>query len=283
MALHDRLGALGIPHVWDDYGPGGHIWPYWRRDLRQTLPWLMRAFAHPRRPPSPFSYRTIGPATRSTAGGCGSGGPALEWSELSGAGRRGFALDGQRPRARDDRAALPPRRAGARHGPAGKRRRAAPARGGRRGRARDAPATAWTGAMPRSSTRRVPPRAATARACGWLQAPRSAPPFLPCGCRATKSQGGRTAKSAARPARVGSRKRTRPARTVERTRRPSTQAVTRPRPGRATSIVERAAGRRPHVSAHRAGTDLDPHARQAQREAPQREPRGEAVAAAPWA
>ena len=31
VALHGRLGALGIPHVWDDYGPGGHLWPYWRR------------------------------------------------------------------------------------------------------------------------------------------------------------------------------------------------------------------------------------------------------------
>ena len=37
-ALHERLDRLGIAHVWEDYGPGNHTWPYWRRDLRQTLP-----------------------------------------------------------------------------------------------------------------------------------------------------------------------------------------------------------------------------------------------------
>jgi S-formylglutathione hydrolase FrmB len=39
--LHERLRRLGIRHVWDDYGPGTHAWPYWRRDLRETLPDLM--------------------------------------------------------------------------------------------------------------------------------------------------------------------------------------------------------------------------------------------------
>jgi S-formylglutathione hydrolase FrmB len=42
VRLHERLRALGIRHVWDDYGPGTHDWPYWRRDLRETLPDLMR-------------------------------------------------------------------------------------------------------------------------------------------------------------------------------------------------------------------------------------------------
>jgi diacylglycerol O-acyltransferase / trehalose O-mycolyltransferase len=45
VRMHDRLRALGIRHVWDDYGPGTHDWPYWRRDLRETLPDLMRALA----------------------------------------------------------------------------------------------------------------------------------------------------------------------------------------------------------------------------------------------
>jgi diacylglycerol O-acyltransferase/trehalose O-mycolyltransferase len=43
--LHARLRALGIRHVWDDYGPGTHDWPYWRRDLRETLPDLERVLA----------------------------------------------------------------------------------------------------------------------------------------------------------------------------------------------------------------------------------------------
>ena len=42
VRMHERLARLGIRHVWDDYGPGTHDWPYWRRDLRRTLPGLMR-------------------------------------------------------------------------------------------------------------------------------------------------------------------------------------------------------------------------------------------------
>jgi S-formylglutathione hydrolase FrmB len=45
VRMHERLRALGIRHVWDDYGPGTHDWPYWRRDLRETLPDLMRVLA----------------------------------------------------------------------------------------------------------------------------------------------------------------------------------------------------------------------------------------------
>ena len=30
LRLHQRLRALRIRHVWDDYGPGTHDWPYWR-------------------------------------------------------------------------------------------------------------------------------------------------------------------------------------------------------------------------------------------------------------
>ncbi len=93
-ALHGRLVALGIPHVWDDYGPGGHLWPYWRRSLRRTLPWLMKGFAHPPRPPARFSYRTIEPQYVVHGWRVRIERPALEWSELSGAGRRGFSLTG---------------------------------------------------------------------------------------------------------------------------------------------------------------------------------------------
>jgi diacylglycerol O-acyltransferase/trehalose O-mycolyltransferase len=45
VRMHERLRALHIRHVWDDYGPGTHDWPYWRRDLRETLPDLMRVLA----------------------------------------------------------------------------------------------------------------------------------------------------------------------------------------------------------------------------------------------
>jgi S-formylglutathione hydrolase FrmB len=43
--LHARLDALGIPHLYDDYGPGAHTWPYWRDDLAATLPGITAFFA----------------------------------------------------------------------------------------------------------------------------------------------------------------------------------------------------------------------------------------------
>jgi S-formylglutathione hydrolase FrmB len=46
VRMHERLRALGIRHTWDDYGPGTHDWPYWRRDLRETLPDIERVLAH---------------------------------------------------------------------------------------------------------------------------------------------------------------------------------------------------------------------------------------------
>ena len=44
VSLHQRLLSLGIPHTWDDYGPGIHSWPYWQRDLIEALPSVMRTF-----------------------------------------------------------------------------------------------------------------------------------------------------------------------------------------------------------------------------------------------
>jgi S-formylglutathione hydrolase FrmB len=55
-SLHRRLGALGIAHTWDDYGPGTHSWPYWRRDFQRALPSLTATFAHPPPAPSPFTF-----------------------------------------------------------------------------------------------------------------------------------------------------------------------------------------------------------------------------------
>lgn len=59
VSLHQRLTQLGIPNIWDDYGPGGHDWPYWQRDLRQTLPSLMSVFTHPRPAPASFTFTAV--------------------------------------------------------------------------------------------------------------------------------------------------------------------------------------------------------------------------------
>ncbi|HEU0023035.1 MAG TPA: alpha/beta hydrolase-fold protein [Thermoleophilaceae bacterium] len=92
--LHKRLRRLRIQHLWDDYGPGNHTWPYWTRALRQTLPILMRTFAHPRRPPSPFSHLTIEPRYEVYGWRVRIRRPAIEFSELRRADRHGFTLVG---------------------------------------------------------------------------------------------------------------------------------------------------------------------------------------------
>ena len=45
VRMHERLRALHIRHVRDDYGAGTHAWPYRRPDLRETLPGLSRGLA----------------------------------------------------------------------------------------------------------------------------------------------------------------------------------------------------------------------------------------------
>ena len=49
--FHNRLDALGIPSYFNDYGPGTHSWPYWARDLRESIGPIMQTS------PSPPSIR----------------------------------------------------------------------------------------------------------------------------------------------------------------------------------------------------------------------------------
>jgi hypothetical protein len=93
-ALHERLGQLGIPHVYDDYGPGHHAWPYWARDLQQTLPALMRRVAHPRAVPARVTYTSAAAEYEVYGWHVKMIRPAMEFSRLENAGRRGFALAG---------------------------------------------------------------------------------------------------------------------------------------------------------------------------------------------
>jgi len=92
--VHRRLSRLGIPHVWDDYGKGAHTWPYWERDLRWTLPWMMRRFAHPVPPPARVTYTSTESAYEDFGWRVGIRRPNVEFSTLSGAWRGGFSLTG---------------------------------------------------------------------------------------------------------------------------------------------------------------------------------------------
>jgi S-formylglutathione hydrolase FrmB len=93
VSFHNRLDALGIPHVWDDYGPGQHAWPYWQRDLRQTLPAVMSTFAHPALAPRTFTYTAIEPGYAVYGWTVKLSRPVLEFSTLEGR-PGGFALGG---------------------------------------------------------------------------------------------------------------------------------------------------------------------------------------------
>ena len=117
VTLHQRLRALGIPHLWDDYGPGAHTWPYWRRDLQRTLPRLLAAFRKAAAPPARFTYRAIAPRYRVYGWRVAVKRPALEFSELREPCPERLQPHGERHRAGGDRAAVPRRQAGGRDRP----------------------------------------------------------------------------------------------------------------------------------------------------------------------
>jgi S-formylglutathione hydrolase FrmB len=92
--VHNRLDQLRIPHVWDDHGPGAHTFAYWARDLRETVPWLMRRFANPVPAPRRVTYTSIEPSYAVYGWRVALRRPRVEFSTLSRAGRQGFAFSG---------------------------------------------------------------------------------------------------------------------------------------------------------------------------------------------
>ena len=61
VSLHERLDALGMPHVWKDYGPGCHTAPNFTREVTDTLAVFERVLANPPAPSTTFDYRSIEP------------------------------------------------------------------------------------------------------------------------------------------------------------------------------------------------------------------------------
>ena len=94
VSLHGRLDALGIDHLWDDYGPGTHSYDYWRDDLAKTLPAFMAAFAERRPDPSPFTYRSIESNYEVFGWQVLLDRPVVEFSALQDVTERGFTLAG---------------------------------------------------------------------------------------------------------------------------------------------------------------------------------------------
>jgi S-formylglutathione hydrolase FrmB len=92
--FHGHLEDLKIPSFYSDYGAGTHSWPYWARDLRDTVPALTKVFAHPPAAPAAVDYLSAddrwsawGYAVQLTR-------PAREFSHLLGGTARGFTFAG---------------------------------------------------------------------------------------------------------------------------------------------------------------------------------------------
>jgi S-formylglutathione hydrolase FrmB len=94
LLFHGHLQALGIPSVFDDYGPGTHSWPYWTRDLRWSIPQVMADFAHPRPTPNPVTYMSDLPTYSAFGWRVAIKRTATEFSTLADASARGFTLKG---------------------------------------------------------------------------------------------------------------------------------------------------------------------------------------------
>ncbi|HEY8764055.1 MAG TPA: alpha/beta hydrolase family protein, partial [Solirubrobacteraceae bacterium] len=92
--FHNRLQSLGIPSLYDAYGPGTHAWPYWARDLRQSIGPLMDVFAHPPATPASIYYTSADPSYSDFGWQVTVTRAVREFSTLSSARASGFTLQG---------------------------------------------------------------------------------------------------------------------------------------------------------------------------------------------
>ena len=92
--FHDRLTALGIPSYWDNYGDGTHSWPYWTRDLQQSIGKVMADFANPQPNPSKVTYTTTSADYTIYGWQVSMQRTAEEFSTIEDADSSGFALAG---------------------------------------------------------------------------------------------------------------------------------------------------------------------------------------------
>ncbi len=94
ILFHNRLDALGIPNYMDDYGPGTHSWPYWARDLQESIGTIMSDFAHPPPAPARITYTSADPTYSAFGWQVATHRTVREFSTLADAGRSGFTLEG---------------------------------------------------------------------------------------------------------------------------------------------------------------------------------------------
>ena len=93
-AFQRRLNALRIPAYFDPYGAGTHAWPYWTRDLTQSIDKIMSGFAHPQPSPSRFTYTSADDSFGVYGWRVAMHRTAREFATIADASCRGFALAG---------------------------------------------------------------------------------------------------------------------------------------------------------------------------------------------
>ena len=61
ISFHERLLAIGKPHLWQDYGNGCHTFPNFTRQIVDTLAVFQRLLREPLATPASFDFRSIEP------------------------------------------------------------------------------------------------------------------------------------------------------------------------------------------------------------------------------
>ena len=92
--FQSRLNALHIPAYFDYYGAGTHSWPYWTRDLAQSIDTIMFDFAHPAPTPTSFTYTSADDSYAVYGWQVTAHRAAREFSTLTTSGSREFTLAG---------------------------------------------------------------------------------------------------------------------------------------------------------------------------------------------
>jgi S-formylglutathione hydrolase FrmB len=92
--FRNRLQSLAIPAFYNDYGAGTHSWPYWTRDLQESIAPIAEDFAHPPATPQTITYTTAEPQYSVFGWSVAMHRTAEEFATLESASKRGFALAG---------------------------------------------------------------------------------------------------------------------------------------------------------------------------------------------
>jgi S-formylglutathione hydrolase FrmB len=92
--FHGHLDEARIPHAYNYYGGGTHIWAYWARDLEEYMAPLMDRFDNPPPPPHAISYLSAADEWEHWGWRVSLERPERAFSQLRYARRSGFVLTG---------------------------------------------------------------------------------------------------------------------------------------------------------------------------------------------